>query len=128
MRFRDNRPEGWPGWFLLGWALRLSENWESAREALDGAYERGCREGDLFNELAICTRALEDYEAAEKALSRALEKSPDNIKIISNMAIIQLEKGDKAEAIRWLETALTLEPADPICRKLLSDIQAENET
>ncbi|MCD6343620.1 MAG: tetratricopeptide repeat protein [Spirochaetaceae bacterium] len=120
--FRDNRPEGWPGWFLLGWALRLSEEWQEAREALEGARERGCRESDLFNELAICTRALRDFDASSAALKEALKRDPENIKILSNMAIIHLEKGDKEEAVRWLQTALTMDPSDPISRQLLDDL------
>ena len=40
-RFRDQKPGGWPGWFLLGWALRLMEDFEGAREALEGARDRG---------------------------------------------------------------------------------------
>jgi len=120
--FRDKRPEEWTGWFLLGWALRLSEEWQEARESLEGARERGCMESDLFNELAICTRALKDFEASSAALEEALSKDPENIKILSNMAIIHLEKGDKEEAVRWLETALTMDPSDPISRQLLDNL------
>lgn len=120
--FRDKHPEGWPGWFLLGWALRLSEEWQDARTALEGAYERGCRESDLFNELAICTRTLRDFDAASSALEEALRLDPENIKIISNMAIVELEKGNRDEAVRWLETALTMDPSDMICRTLLDDL------
>ncbi len=116
--FRDSKPAGWPGWFLLGWALRLSEDFAEAREALEGARERGCREADLYNELAICTRALEDYDAAAAALEEALKLDPENIKIISNMAVLHMERNDKTEALRWLNTALTLQPDDPICLHL----------
>jgi len=122
-KFRDQRPDSWSGWFLLGWALRLSEEWQEAREALEGARERGCSESDLFNEMAICTRALRDFDAASAALEEALKRDPENIKILSNMAIVNLEKGDKEEAVRWLQTALTMEPSDPICRQLLDNIK-----
>ncbi len=120
--FKEKRPEGWPGWFLLGWALRLSEKWQEAREALEGALERGCMESDLYNELAICTRALQDFDAASSALEEALKHDPENIKILSNMAIVHIEKGNREEAVRWLQTALTMDPSDPICRQLLDDI------
>ena len=122
LEFKDQHPDGWPGWFLLGWAHRLSEEWQEARDAFEAASERGCRESELFNELAICTRALKDYDASFAALEEALKRDPENIKILSNMAIIYLEKGDKEEAVRWLQTALTLDPSDQICRQLLDDI------
>ncbi len=122
-QFLEKKPGGWPGWFLLGWGLRLSEEYEQAREALEGARDRGCRESSLYNELAICTRALGDFDAAANALNEALAKDPENIKIISNMALIQIERGDRNEAIRWLETALTLDPSDAICRKMLEEVE-----
>ena len=123
--FRDRRPEGWPGWFLLGWGLRLAEQWTEAREALEGARDRGCSEGDLFNELAICTRAMGDYGASASALEEALKRDPENIKIISNMALVRMEQGQREDAIRWLQTALAMEPGDPICTQLLAEIESE---
>ena len=124
--FRDGKPGGWPGWFLLGWGLRLSERWAEAKKALEGARERGCVEGDLYNELAICSRALGDWEAAAEALGQALRLDPENVKIISNMAVIHLEKGDTAEAARWLKTALAMDPDDPVCKALLAKIEGED--
>lgn len=124
-RFRDKKPGSWPGWFLLGWGLRLSGDFKEAREALEGARDRGCRESDLYNELAICTRSLGDFDAAAAALEEALRKDPENIKIISNMALVQIERGDRKEAVRWLETALTLDPTDAICRKMLEELEVE---
>ncbi|MDF1568898.1 MAG: tetratricopeptide repeat protein [Spirochaetaceae bacterium] len=123
--FRSKKPEGWPGWFLLGWGLRLSEDWQEAREVLEGARERGCRESELFNELAICTRALKDFQGASDALQEALQRDPENIKIISNMAIVEMEQGHRDEAVRWLQTALTLEPEDAICRQLLAEVESD---
>ena len=120
--FLQERPKSWPAWFLLGWGLRLAENWSEAREALEKAREHGCRESNLYNELAICTRAQGDFDASASALEHALRTDPENIKILSNMAIVQMEKGDTAEAVRWLRTALTLEPGDPICTKLLEEL------
>ncbi len=121
--FRDGKPGGWPGWFLLGWALRLSERWEEARIAFEGAVHRGCAEGSLFNELAMCLRALGDYESSAKALEQALRRDPENIKILSNMAVLQLERGNEAEALRWLNTALTMDPDDPVCKSLMERIE-----
>ena len=85
-----------------------------------------CRESDLFNELAICTRALGDFDAAGSALNEALQLDPENTKIISNMALVQMEKGDRVEALRWLQTALTLNPEDEICRRMLDELNTED--
>jgi len=123
--FRDLNPAAWPGWFLLGWALRLSEEWQEARECLEGARDRGCRESDLFNELAMCTRALGDFGSSADALEEALRGDPENLKIISNIAIVRMEQGMRDEALRWLNAALTMEPGDPVCLKLLKELEEE---
>lgn len=123
-RFLADHPEGWPGWFLLGWGYRLSGRWEEGREALIKARDRGCREPDLWNELAICSMECGDGRGAEEALMKALEIDPENIKILSNMAMVKRRLGDVVEARRWLETATTLEPGDPIARRLLEEIDS----
>lgn len=124
--FRDRNPAGWPGWFLLGWALRLSEEWQEARECLEGARDRGCRESDLYNELAMCTRALGDFGASAAALEEALRSEPENLKVISNMAIVRMEQGMRDEALRWINAALIMEPDDTVCLRLLKELEEES--
>jgi predicted Zn-dependent protease len=42
------------------------------------------------------------------------------------MAIVEMEQGHRDEAVRWLQTALTLEPEDAICRQLMAEVEAED--
>lgn len=115
-------PNSWPAYFLLGWAYRISENWYSAREALETAESRGYHEPDIYKELAKCYHALEELQMAVVTLKKALHREPNNIKIIFNIAYLLIEQGDKEEAIRWLETAITLSPDDEQSKKLLKEI------
>jgi len=121
--FRDANPDGWTGSFLLGWALRLSGNWQESRECLEEARDKGCKDSKLHRELAISTRALGDFAASADALEEALRQDPDDLRIISNMAIVKLEQGRRWEAQRWIQSALTLEPENPICQVLLKKIE-----
>ncbi len=126
-QFRDRHPELWPGWFLLGWGHRLQEEYKMAQEALSHAQERGCQEAELYNELAICARALNDFDAAAQALEAALQRDPYNITILSNMALVQQKKGQLQEARRWAETALTLAPNDEIARTLVQQLKSDEQ-
>ena len=83
--------------------------------------KKGCNESELFNEIALCSRELGDYTNAEKMLREGLKKSPDNIKIISNLGIIKMELGQIDEARQYFQIALTLEPEDAVCLKYLQE-------
>ena len=125
--FLKEKNKSWPGYFLLGWGLRLGEHWSEAREALENALEKGCRETDLYNELAICARAVNDLDGAAEYLEKALRNDPENIKIVSNMSLVLLEKGDLDEALKWAKTSLTLDPEDPVSKKIYKDITGREE-
>jgi|GEM_PF-2223309 len=125
--FKDAHPSGWTGSFLLGWALRLSENWQESRECLEEARNKGCKDSKLYHELAICARALGDFAASADALEEALRQDPEDLMIITNMAIVKIEQGKRKEAERWVQTALTLEPDNPICLALLKKIETVNK-
>ncbi|MDR2370775.1 MAG: tetratricopeptide repeat protein, partial [Treponema sp.] len=93
--FLENHPEVWNGWFILGWALRRLERWSDGKLALKKAVELGGTNSDVRNELAICLMELADYPGAKKELEAALREEPENIKIISNLGVLAMKRGDK---------------------------------
>jgi Flp pilus assembly protein TadD len=118
--FLEGRPRVWNGWFLLGWALRRLGRWEDGAAAFIKALELGGDNGDTRNELAICLMEQGDYRAARKELEAALREEPDNVKIISNLAVLALKSGDDDEAAGFFRTVLELEPQDSLAREYLS--------
>jgi tetratricopeptide (TPR) repeat protein len=117
----------WQATFLRGWALRrLARYAEASREfetTVATAKERG-EDGtqevaDVYNELAICQLELKDFAGAASSLREALRRDPDNTKILSNMGILEIKRGDLDEARRYFETILALDPQDPLAKRFI---------
>jgi tetratricopeptide (TPR) repeat protein len=118
--FLERHPTVWNGWFILGWALRRLGRWEDGAAAFRKAAELGGGSSDTRNELAICLMELGDYAASRKELELALREEPENIKIISNLGVLALKRGDSEEAQGFFRTVLEIEPDDPIAKSYLT--------
>ncbi|GHT75837.1 hypothetical protein FACS1894124_7670 [Spirochaetia bacterium] len=115
--FLEHHPNVWNGWFILGWALRKQRRWDDGAAAFRQAIELGGGGSNTRNELAICLMEQGDYPAARKELELALREEPENIKIISNLGVLALKKGEDDEAAAFFRTVLELEPEDPIAKE-----------
>lgn len=112
--FLEKHADVWNGWFLLGWALRRLSRWTDGAAAFSKALELGGNNADTHNELAICLIESGDLQAAKRHLEKALAKDSENIKIISNLAIIELKQGRPEQAAAFFRTVLEIAPDDPI--------------
>ena len=118
--FIERHPNVSNGWFILGWALRRLKRWADGAAAFKKAVELGEDGGDTRNELAICLMETGDMAAARRELETALRINPDNIKIISNLGVLALKKGDNDEAAAFFRAVLELDGSDPIALKYFS--------
>jgi tetratricopeptide (TPR) repeat protein len=125
--FLQRHSDVWNGWFLLGWALRKLGRWEDGAAAFRKTIELGGDNSDTRNELAICLMEQGDYAAARKELEAALREEPENVKIISNLGILAMRKGDNGEAAAFFRTVLELEPGDPIARQGLESLVSSHD-
>jgi tetratricopeptide (TPR) repeat protein len=112
--FLERKPQAARGWFVLGWGLRRLNRWEDAAACFEKALELGLANTDARNEWAICLMELGDFNKARKALEKALAADPENIKVISNLAILALKQGMDDEAAAFFRRVLELDPEDPI--------------
>jgi Flp pilus assembly protein TadD len=119
--FIEQHPTVWNGWFVLGWALRRTGRWKDAAAAFNKAVEFGGGNSDTRNELAICLMETGDLKGARRELEAALHNDPENVKIISNLGVLALKTGAKAEAAAFFRTVLELDPDDPIARNFLDE-------
>lgn len=126
--FMESHPKVWNAWFLLGWALRRLERWEDARAAFEQAVELGkvANSGietgftDLCNELAICLMELGELDKSRACLISALEEESENTKIIANLGMLALRKGNHDEADGFFRTVLEIDPKDQLAREMLA--------
>ena len=123
-KFIQSNPAVWNAWFLLGWGLRRLERYEDAKQAFLTA--RDCEGGDespdTLNELAICQMETGDFDGAMDSLVDALNMDPDNTKIISNMGFLALKIGNRAEAKKYFETVLEIDPNDKLAQSQVATL------
>ena len=120
--FIEEHPTVWNAWFILGWALRKMSRWNDALQSFNKAIELGGGTSDTRNETAICLMELGDFSGARKELEAALRKEPENVKIISNLGMLALKKGNQEEAAGFFRTVLELNPKDPLALKYFSGL------
>jgi tetratricopeptide (TPR) repeat protein len=123
--FLERNGDVWNGWFILGWGLRRLGRWEDGTAAFRKALELGGDNSDTRNELAICLMEQSEYEAARKELETALRNDPENVKIISNLSVLAMKRGDDDEAAAFFRAVLELEPKDPIALQGLAGLAGE---
>lgn len=115
----------WQALFLRGWALRRLTRYDEARAAFTEALSKADIGGqgnaaelaDVYNELAICQLELDDLGAAATSLQEALARDPENTKILSNMGILAIKRGDLSEARRYFDAILEIDPNDPVANR-----------
>jgi tetratricopeptide (TPR) repeat protein len=112
--FLQRRPQGWNGWFLLGWGLRKLGRWKDGAAAFRKCIDLGGGNSDTRNELAICLIESGDLPGAKKELEECLKEEPENVKVLSNLGVLALKKGSPQEAEGFFRAALDLEPQDPV--------------
>ena len=117
--FLVDKPDVWNAWFILGWAHRRLEEYESGKNAFLRAIELGSNEADTYNELAICQMELEEYDASASTLQQALRLESENVKIISNFGILEIKRGRLEAAEGFFRTVLEITPDDAIAQSYL---------
>ena len=69
--------------------------------------------GDFYYHKAMKALEQNHFDQAKKYLKRALELSPDDAKILVQMAYLKMEEESFLEALELLRHANNVEPNDP---------------
>lgn len=120
-------PDIWNGWFLLGWGYRRIANFKKAKNAFEKALALKEDQADIYNELSICNMELNKLSESRNNLETAIKLEPFNIKILSNMAILELKENNSGEAVKYFKQVLEIDKEDPIALSWLESIKKENE-
>lgn len=123
-RFLERDSAGWQGWYVKGWALRVMERFDEAREALLESVKRNADIGATYNELALCEKRLGNIELAKEYLEVAIDKEDDNAIYPANLAYLHLSQKNFDEARRCLDLARRLAPDDNQVLDLIDEYEA----
>jgi Flp pilus assembly protein TadD len=120
--FIANNPKVWSGWFIKGWAHRRLGDFAPAQSAFLKCLELGETNADIYNELSICAVELGDKELSKTYLEIALELDEDNVKLLSNLAFLNLRDEEYNRAHELLLKAQTIDPEDPAVKHLKQEL------
>ena len=100
----------------LGIALAESGDHASARTAYARAAALDPANADSQFNLAVTSEETGDVEQAEAAYRRTLALAPRNAAAAAGLAALCEQKSALEEAAQWCDTALKLDPTDPVAR------------
>jgi len=120
--FISRRPKAWEGYFIKGWALRVSEQFQKAADTFVTCLEAGGRNSDIYNELSLCMSALGNDELAKDYLEIALEMESGNITLLTNLAYLYLKDEQFNRVNELYQAAKELDPNDPLVKHLKEEL------
>ncbi|MDD4081971.1 MAG: hypothetical protein WC162_00940 [Sphaerochaetaceae bacterium] len=121
--FQKNNPDAWEGWFLRGWALRCQQKFEEAKKSLLTSIEKDFGRSEIYNELSLCCKALEENELAKEYLNIANELDEENVIYLANLSFLYLADKEFDKAKYYLEKARVLDENDPQVKALIEEYE-----
>ncbi len=117
--YLNKNPNVWNAWFLLGLAYRKKGDFENALNSFNKAHNLHKNFSDILNEIAICHMELGNNLDAIEYLDEALNIEPNNIKLLSNKAILELRQNNYNSARILFKKIAEIDKNDPIAQKYL---------
>ena len=121
--FQKNNSDAWEGWFLRGWTLRCQQKFEEAKSSLLISIEKDFGRSEIYNELSLCCKALEETELAKEYLSIANELDEENVIYLANLSFLHLADKEFDKAKYYLEKARVLDENDPQVKALIEEYE-----
>ncbi len=118
-KFIAKFPHSWNGYYMKAIAQRYCGDHINAIANLESAGGLNPGSSDIFNEMGLNFMAMKKFKESELSFSKALRNNPDDASIISNLAMLNYRKGDKAAAKKYLEVILELYPDDLHAKDLM---------
>lgn len=120
--FIAENPKIWSGWFIKGWAHRRLGAFDEAQEAFLHCLELGEQNADIYNELSICALELGEQELSKDYLEIALELDEQNVKLLGNLAFLNLREENYNRVQELLAKAEAIDPEDPAVKHLKGEL------
>lgn len=106
-------PETAEAWLAKGYFLYRTQDYAGALTALEEAGKRSPNNPEVLAARAFVERRRGNYEKSNELLTAALERDPRNVRLLGELADTLIHMPQPAEARRWLDRALSIQPGDP---------------
>jgi TolB-like protein len=107
-------PESVEAWLAKGYYLyRGKSDYAAALTALEEAGKRSPNNPEVLHARAAVERRRGNYEKSNQLMKRSLERDPRNVSVMTGLGDTLLPMRRTAEARRWYDRALSINPADP---------------
>ncbi|WP_250479959.1 MULTISPECIES: tetratricopeptide repeat protein [unclassified Caballeronia] len=83
------------------WALHM--NWQAAIDSFRRAIKLDPTFIDAYGNLGTCLLRLKQHDAAAQAYQQALRLAPQQAELQTNLALVELSRGNYQEGFRWYE-------------------------
>ena len=106
-------PESVEAWLAKGYYLyRGKGDYAAALTALEEAGKRSPNNPEVLHARAAVERRRGDYEKSNQLMERSLERDPRNVSVMTGLGDTLLPMRRTAEARKWYDRALSINPAD----------------
>ncbi len=123
--FLEKNPDVWNAHFFKGWALRRQNKFALAKPCFLEALKLGECNSEIYNELAICALEEDQRELALFYLDTAIDLEPENITLLTNLALLNLEDKNYDKARYLLEKSRDIDENDPLVIHLIEKYTSE---
>ncbi|GAB7022550.1 YcaO-like family protein [Salidesulfovibrio brasiliensis] len=113
--------------FYQAYALTLAEEWEEAVPHLERAIAHDAEVKEFFNLRGVCFFRQGDYEAAAADFQASLDIDSGNPEDLANLGLCHKFMGNKAEAVDYLDVALSMNPGLEWARAHYEELLAEQD-
>jgi tetratricopeptide (TPR) repeat protein len=118
----DPTKADWSLFYARGAALERVHDWPRAEADMKRALQLDPNQPVVLNFLGFSwTEQNRNLPEAHSMIQRALDQRPNDGEIVDSMGWVDLRQGDVPQAIRLLEHAAEMEPADPTITGHLGD-------
>ncbi len=110
-------------WLKLGNALVRANQLEASVPAFEAALDRDANLGAAHNGMGLALMQLGRHELATAALSRASELDETDPHPLMNLALLAERRGNRSEARRAWEAALSRDPSSHVAQARLASLR-----
>ncbi len=121
-RLGKEKPDNWSLYYERGISQERAGDWKKAEKDFLHALELSPDQPFVENYLGYSwTERGENLDRARRMIEHAVAQRPEDGAIIDSLGWLVLRQGDKPGAVRLLQHAVELEPADPTMNAHLGD-------